>query len=312
MEETEEELVYFWGIGDLHYRVWPEWRKIQERRYDRVFQDLDKIWRESGKPAFCASPGDLVETGDRKNYELARQSLKERLGDLPLFPGLGNHEYYSEDGEDLRYIDRLFTETWEKPVRYSWVVGEVLCIMLDYPNPFLQPDVTSVGLIPEALAFLEQTLSEHPEKIAIIFSHNPLANTVLDRDPRQNLDYNTTQSFFSLSNSQEVRELLGRYSHACLFISGHTHSGWEAPGIVVTEELNGHPITFLNLMSPWYTGTRGGPKIAEDQSVIYTSDEPDVAPSFSLRISRSGAEIRLREHLSGQWLKSWRVPFVIP
>ena len=73
--------------------------------------------------------------------------------------------------------------------------------------------------------------------------------------------------------AQEVRDILARHNNASLFISGHTHSGWEAPGLVLTEQLGNHPVTFINLMSPWYTGTHTGPRLSPDhRSLSYIPD----------------------------------------
>ena len=181
--------------------------------------------------------------------------------------------------------------------------------MLDYPDPSTLADPGHVYISQETLAFLDETLIANTDRLAVIFLHCPLYNTVLDRDPVQHRDYNSLQIFFSPDNSQEVRDILAHHRNAFLYFSGHTHSGWEAPNLVVTEELGEHPLTSVNLMSPWYTGTHTGPRLSPDhQSLSYIPDEPNVITSFAVRVYRGHAVIRAREHLTRQWLKEWYVP----
>jgi hypothetical protein len=161
----------------------------------------------------------------------------------------------------------------------------------------------------ETLTFLDETLADNADRLAVIFLHCPLYNTVLDRDPEQYRDFNSLGNFFSPDNSQEVRDVLARHRNAFLYLSGHTHSGWEAPNLVVTEELGEHSVTFVNLMSPWYTGAHIGPRLSRDyQSLSYIPDEPNVVTSFAIRVYRDHAAIRVREHLTREWLKEWHVP----
>jgi hypothetical protein len=130
---------------------------------------------------------------------------------------------------------------------------------------------------------------------------------VLDRDPERHRDYNTLQNFFSLENSKEVRDILARHSNAHLFFSGHTHSGWDAPNLVKTEQLDNHEVTFINLMSPWYTGTHTGPNRDSHRVMRYFPDVPNVIPTFAVRIFPEQAIIRVRDHYTQKWLKEWTI-----
>lgn len=300
----------FWGIGDLHYRAITAWHECHTARLSSLFDDLQALWQAEGQPAFCVSPGDLIETCAPENYELAKTALRAQLDDIPLYPGVGNHEYHAADGEDPTHTAETFTATWGKPLRYSWEIEGAVCIMLDYPNPRTLADHKRVYISPETLAFLDETLAQYQDRPAIVFLHCPLYNTVRDRGEGVKRDYNSLEHFFAPENSADVRAILARRKNACLFISGHTHSGWEAPNLVVTEQLGGHPTTFINLMSPWYTGYHKGPVLSDDhQTVTYRPDDPDVIPSFSFQIYADHASIRLREHNSRSWLKEWNVPF---
>ena len=288
---NQHELLYFWAIGDMHYRAIAAWNEFHTQRLAPLFEDLHEIWQQEGTPAFCVFPGDLVERGTVENYQLAKAFLTKQLGNVPFYPGIGNHEYYLIDEEPTALV-QTFTDTWDKPISYSWQAGEVVGIMLDYPNPAMLADPKHIYISQETLAFLDKTLAAHTDQLAVIFLHCPLYNTVLDRDPEQHRDYNSLQNFFSPDNSQEVRDILARHRNAFLYISGHTHSGWEAPNLVVTEEIGGHPLTSVNLMSPWYTGRHTGPRLSPDhQSLKYIPDEPNVVTSFAIHVYRDHAMI---------------------
>ena len=67
--------LFVWAIGDLHYRAIPAWNEFHSRRLASMFDDLHDIWQREGEPAFCVSPGDLVETSASVDYEIAHTSL---------------------------------------------------------------------------------------------------------------------------------------------------------------------------------------------------------------------------------------------
>src|SRR4051794_15842501 len=100
IDQPEQELLYFWALGDLHFRENEQWKVLHTPRMEQMFADMHTVWRQGGRPAFCVSPGDLVDRGAPRNYRLARTELVRYLGDLPFYPGLGNHEYYPEADEE--------------------------------------------------------------------------------------------------------------------------------------------------------------------------------------------------------------------
>lgn len=298
----------FWAFGDLHYRAIPAWNEFHAQRLAVMFNDLHDIWQREGEPAFCVSPGDLVETCASADHQIAHTTLLQQMAQIPFYPGVGNHEYSSPRGEDSADLEERFQAVWGYPVRYHWRASDFICIMLDYPNPATLTDPDRVYISQETLTFLDETLVANASRPAIIFLHCPLRDTVLSRNPAEDSDFSSTWPFFSPENSQEIRTILAHHKNAGLFFSGHTHSGWEAPNLVKTEQVGNHLITFVNLMSPWYTGAHTGPKISQDrESFNYIADNPDVVPSFAVYIENNQATIRVREHLTRQWLKTWRV-----
>ena len=313
--EQDEELLYFWAFGDLHYRARDQWHAMHARRLAPMFQDVRSLWLDEGAPAFCVSPGDIVDTGARENYTLATKDIAAQLGNIAFYPGIGNHEFHAESREDTVHTAAEFSAAWDMPVRYAWTAGEgseVVCIMLDQPDPY-KPDPLRENIhvifSQETLAFLDAALVEHAKSIAIIFAHCPLWNTVLDRDPQRNLDDDSLDPFFYVENSDEVRAILARHANSTLYISGHTHSGWGSPNLIFTERLGDHPVTHLNLMCPWYTGRHRGPRLSADRlSLEYYPDDPDVLASFGVKIYHHQALIGVRDHRTRQWLVQSRVP----
>lgn len=298
-----EELLYFWALGDMHYFAHPAWQAIHTPRMGLMFQDLRLLWERERMPAFCVSPGDIIEMAEPQHYQLARQELSLNLGAVPFYPGLGNHELFSMSQESEAELLEDFTIFWGKPPRYYWVEDEVLCIMLDVVG-YGEPVLTD-----EALTFLETALGKYPHHIAIIFAHCPLYGTVLDRDEQRDLDYDSRERFFYLGNSDEVRAILARHANACLYISGHTHSGWPAPNLVVTEEQGGHPLTCVNILSPWYTGKHKGIEWLDDgKTCQYRPDEPDLVVSLAVHVYRRQVHLRLRDHRTSSWIAEWSVP----
>ena len=135
-EIDENEQLYFWAFGDLHYRARLQWHALHSQRMATMFQDLRALWLNEGSPAFCVAPGDIVDTGALENYKLAKRDLAAQLGNIPFYPGIGNHEFHAENKEDRKHTADEFSAFWNKPVRYTWTVGNVVCIMLDHPNPY--------------------------------------------------------------------------------------------------------------------------------------------------------------------------------
>src|SRR5690242_14032654 len=98
--QPEQPLLYFWAFGDLHYHSARQWRTYQAQRFVLMFRDLRALWSQEGAPSFCVSPGDVVERATPADYQLARRELTAHLGDIPFYPGLGNHELWAEDEDE--------------------------------------------------------------------------------------------------------------------------------------------------------------------------------------------------------------------
>src|SRR5260370_29838716 len=86
--------LYFWALGDLHYLAYPAWQAVHTPRMGEMFQDLRQLWAHEGAPAFCVSPGDIIEMAAPQHYQFAQQELSRNLGAVPFYPGLGNHELF--------------------------------------------------------------------------------------------------------------------------------------------------------------------------------------------------------------------------
>ncbi|GAC1354599.1 MAG: hypothetical protein NVS4B11_33620 [Ktedonobacteraceae bacterium] len=319
MAQEKQELLYFWVIGDMHFRAREQWEAIHAPRMRTMFEDMHTVWDSTGFPAFCVSPGDIVDTGYAANYALAKREIAAELGRVAFYPGIGNHEYQPEKLQETGKEDDLhtaqeFEAEWGRPVRSSWTAGpanEIVCIMLDQPNPFLpgmREEDKHVNFSQESLTFLDAALSNNAHRRAIIFAHCPLHHTVLDRDPSQNLDDDSLDPFFFVENSSEVRAILAKHRNAALYISGHTHSSWGSPQLVFTEMLGEHPVTHINVMSPWYTGTGAGPRLNQERTRLeYRPASPDVLATFAFHVYHDRVVVRVREHNTKRWLAEWEI-----
>lgn len=306
-------LLSFWVIGDMHYCEDEQWKKMHEPRMQQMFRDLRAIWDEEGEPAFCVSPGDIVENGAPANYALAKREIVSHLGSVPFYPGLGNHEYFPSGFPTMTTGDwhtaEEYVAAWGKPLCYAWTTDEVVCLMLDHPPSQSAPDGTPLVLLSqETLTFLDTTLAENAERTALIFAHCPLYNTVLDRDPERHLDDASLAPYFFVSNSQDVRAILARHCNAALYITGHTHSGWGSPQLVFPEKSGTHVFTNVNVMSPWYTGFTGPTFNLERQTLEFLTDTPNVQATFSFQLYPQKILLRVRDHQTQSWLAQWELP----
>jgi hypothetical protein len=86
VQTGSEELLSFWALGDLHYFSHPSWEALHTPRMKQMFQDLRHLWAQEGRPAFCVSPGDIVEMAAPEHYQLAGQQLSVNLDTVPFYP----------------------------------------------------------------------------------------------------------------------------------------------------------------------------------------------------------------------------------
>jgi 3',5'-cyclic AMP phosphodiesterase CpdA len=268
-----------------------------------MFQDLRQLWAKEDVPQFVISPGDIIEYDEPEHYQFARQEMDRQLGNIPFYPGLGNHELFHQFDESEPGSLEDFSAFWGKTPHYYWTQGKVLCVMLDvvgYPE---------TQLTEETLVFLETALAKHPRHLSLIFAHCPLYNTVLDRDTARDLDYDSLEPFFYLENSTAIREILAGFDRHCFWFSGHTHAGWQSPHLVHSEASGKHTLTSVNLSSPWYTGKHHGIAWSDDrQTCRYRPDEPDAIVSWQVRVIDSQVRLLLRDHRTGSWLREWVIP----
>src|SRR5579862_1560942 len=83
--EADRALLYFWAFGDLHFYAPEPWRAYHAQRLAPMYRDLRALWLSEGSPAFCVSPGDIVETSAPENYQLAKRELGALVEDIPFY-----------------------------------------------------------------------------------------------------------------------------------------------------------------------------------------------------------------------------------
>lgn len=279
-----------WALSDLHYG------KI-EREAAHHLEALHRgapALRAEHAPAAVIIAGDIVDRADPAAYVAAGADLARLFPGLPLLPAVGNHELTGAPDADSAVV--LFCRAWGLGcARYRQDIEGVPVLALD-----MALDSAGVPVVPTAtMAWLEAELAMLGEQFAILVEHCPLAGTVGDRDPDGVADYSSTNpahAAFRLSNSGELRALLARRPGPRLFLSGHTHSGWRAPGLVKTERPGGRPVTFANLMAAHFTGINA------------LHNRPDVVMLWQVDVAPDRATLTARELLSGAVAGAWDLP----
>ena len=180
-------------------------------------------------PALHLQIGDSTENGFAKEDVLA----KRWLGRLPArhHTVLGNH--------DLMHNNRT-PKQWAAVYGYesqNYVVDfPTLRIIAVGPDRDDEKPERSGTLSANTLKWLEARIRNAPGKTCWIACHWPLRGTVKgDTDTL----YTSDMTKFYAKPDDRIRALLARYPNAKAWLSGHTHSPIDAPGLVTRAKLPG-------------------------------------------------------------------------
>jgi Icc-related predicted phosphoesterase len=150
----------FVAYGDMRFADPGDHNAGDEARREALIQ---KIADE--KPAFVVISGDLVVSGDEKNWRFWDKNTQIwREQNIPVLPSLGNHDVRGSaplDNYSRRFPD-LRGSRW-----YTARAGNVLVITLDS---------TGDGVVGQQLAWLKQQLSSIPADVDFVlfnFHHPP-------------------------------------------------------------------------------------------------------------------------------------------
>lgn len=254
------------GIGDMHAGA------IKRPRVAAMLDDANRL----STPAAHLQIGDSTERGLPEEDVLARRWLDRLPG--PAYTILGNH--------DIMHNKRT-PAAWAKAYGNkapNYVIDlDFLRIIALAPDRDL-PKERSGTLSPSTLGWLEQRL-KNAGRDCWIACHWPLFKTVMG-DPER--VYNSEMQSFHAKPDGQIRALLARHPNAKAWISGHTHSPLEAPGLITRARLPGNrTIVSINLSAIVGVG-----KVREPEDPIC---------SLYLTHLPGKIEIRFRDHRAGRW-----------
>ena len=147
------------------------------------------------------------------------------------------------------------------------------------------PAERSGTLSARTLKWMEARIRNEPDKTIWIACHWPLKDTVLG-DPGR-LYTSAMQSFYAKPDDR-IRALLAKYPNARAWISGHTHSPIDAPGLLTRAKLpRGRKIVTVNCSAIVGVGKK--------------RDASDPIRSLYLTHFPGRMEVRFRDHGERRW-----------
>lgn len=239
MSQTSNTRVRFLAVGDMHVGDLPD---------ERLIGIFEQASRHKGV-AFMTSAGDLANNGLPEQHDL----ILPWSGSLPFpfLPVMGNHDTHTPDRDGWSVFVRKYgLESANYVRRY----GPLTCV-------FLSPDEDCDGLtcdMKDSLALLRSVLAEDVGPV-VVFFHAPVRDTVGGAPGRK--CFLSTEPFFFLPSSNEVRAVFAKSNRPAVWVSGHTHSPITSERLIHTEfpgGPNGAPLHHVNLGSPYYTGRDAG------------------------------------------------------
>ena len=254
-------------IGDLHAGG------VKRPRVQAMLDDVKAL----PKPALHLQVGDSTENGLPEEDVLA----KRWLGRLPArhYTLMGNH--------DVMHNKRT-AKQWAAVHDYSsqsYVIDfPTLRIVVVGPDRD-HPAERSGTLSERTLKWMEARIRNKPDKTIWVACHWPLKDTVLG-DPGR-LYTSAMQSFYAKPDDR-IRALLANHPNARAWISGHTHSPIDAPGLLTRATLpRGRKIVTVNC-----SGIVGVGKKRE---------ATDPIRSLYLTHFPGRMEVRFRDHGERKW-----------
>jgi hypothetical protein len=230
-------------------------------------------------PVLHLQIGDSTEHGRPAEDVMAQRWMRR----LP-----GRHETILGNHDILGNVRR--TGQWAKAYGYrskNFVIHLPfpLRIIVVGPDRDYRPEASGT-LSKATLAFLDRELKNHHAYDCWIACHWPLHHTVLG--DRAKL-YTSDMKSFHAKPDKQIRALLARHRNAKAWLSGHTHSPLQAPGLVTRAPLpGGRSIVAANLSGLVATGKTREP--SDPICSVYLTHRPGLI------------EFRFRDHRRRAWI----------
>ena len=254
-------------IGDLHAGG------IKRPRVQAMLDDVNAL----PTPALHLQVGDSTENGLPKEDTLA----KRWLGRLPA-------DYYTLMGNHDVMHNKRTAKQWAAVHGYqsqSYVIDfPTLRIVVVGPDRDYGAE-RSGTLSARTLKWMEARIRNEPDKTIWIACHWPLKDTVMGD---KNRFYNSHMPSFYAKPDDGIRALLAKYPNAKAWISGHTHSPIDVPGLLTRAPLpRRRKIVTVNCSAVVFVGKK--------------RDESDPIRSLYLTHFPGRMEVRFRDHGERKW-----------
>lgn len=261
-----------WCIGDVHAGG------IDQHRLDTVSHD---VTLSPVLPYVSAT----VQLGDNVNTDPATetaifQQFMDRFGD-DWHNVMGNHDIWN----DLQTRDEWAAGFGLADPNYVVDLPGLRLVMLS-PS---QAQATVTHIDATDLAWLDEQLASTTDP-CVVFCHFPIYDTV---GGDVSVDYLSTSTGFYIrttgsNNSDDVLDVLAANSNVVAWISGHTHSRVDVPGLVIPVEAGTTRFAAINTSSIFYTG-------------IYNEPSHDRLHTMYVTWLDDKIEVRPRNHGAGGW-----------
>lgn len=240
--------------------------------------------------------GDLMGSPEQINADIWHEWSAGLSEAAQVLGVVGNHDIYDPRGPGIRDQTWLPSQAAQilglPAANYITELGDIRIIVLAPTDD--QYDVRwPLTLGPAELQFLDASLSSTTRPCVIAF-HAPLSRTVGGLETL--VGFSSWEDWVKVNSNpsggdNELREILSSHANAMAFLSGHTHSPLESPGLISMVEFGSRNMVHINASGLWYTG-RNNP--------MYAAHDPLCGLLFSI-LDEHTIEVRFRDHGNGVW-----------
>jgi predicted phosphodiesterase len=231
------------AIGDTHYN------DFKPARREQFITSMVR----GAVPDLYIHVGDVTDIG----HTLQNDAGKAYLDQLPApwIAASGNHDVMTQSAA-------TFAAAMGMPGKdFTHDIDHIRLI-----SPAVEAEQTNLTLTAAQLSWMEEQFAALGGRHGYVLHHVPLKNTVLGDTSQV---FASTQAHFYTHPDATVRALLAEYPDVKAWISGHTHSPKDTPGLLKVESVGGHTIACINAGSPHYIGL--GETYTDPMHVLYLS-----------------------------------------
>ncbi|WP_437609256.1 phosphodiesterase [Erwinia sp. V71] len=191
-------------ISDLHIKAGGKLSYGKVDTLGALRQTITTLNNLNPRPDIVVITGDLVDFGREDEYQTLRDALQALA--IPYYVMAGNHD----DRQQLKaaFADHSYLQQHAERVEWQAECGPLRLLALDSSVPG-QP---YGELAAESLAWLEQELSQQPERPTLVMLHHPpFASGIahMDRQP--------------LRHPEALAQVIARYPQVERVLCGHLH-----------------------------------------------------------------------------------------